>query len=567
MPPLVNRPADFASESIMAFAQANADRIRHVPGGVVRRDAAPDKVAIVLGGGSGHHPAFAGWVGHGLGDAAVCGNVFASPSAHQVLEVARAADRGRGVLFVPINYAGDILHFGAARDDLRGADVDARTVVVADDIASGGSDERDARRGIAGSLIVVKVAGAAAERGGSIDEVERVARAAAAATRSFGVAFSGCVLPGSAEPLFIVPPGAMAVGMGIHGEPGIAEMTVGTASEVADVLVDGLLAERPAARGQRVAVVVNGLGSTKYDELNLVFARASARLQDAGMALVSPLVGEYMTSLDMAGVSLSIAYLDAELEDLWCDAVDSVAFSRGRVGFVVESAPSDDGWSPHPDPAAIAPGSPGSRAAAARIAHAFASVRSALEAEAAELGRLDAIAGDGDHGMGMVAGVTAACEAAEDAAARGAGAGMVLRIAGEQWSAVAGGTSGALWGVGLVAAGVAIGDADDADAAAAVAAVTAFAEAIVQRGGAQTGDKTMIDAVLPFADALGARVEAGDPVVGAWRAAADAATRAAADTARLVPRRGRARIHESASLGTPDAGAVSFALVVRSALR
>lgn len=564
--PLVNVASDFAAESIVAFAQVNADRIRHVPGGVVRREPVSGRVVIVMGGGSGHHPAFAGWVGCGLVDAAVSGNVFSSPSEHQILEVARAADQGQGVLFLPINYAGDILHFGAAREALLAVGVDVRMAVIADDIASGGADERESRRGVAGSLIVAKVAGAAAARGASIDEVERIARAAIAVTRTFGVAFSGCVLPGSSDPLFTVPPGAMAVGMGIHGEPGIAETVVGTAAEVSDVIVEGLLAERPAVSGARLAVLVNGLGSTKYDELNLVFSRVNERLQGAGMTLVAPLVGEYMTSLDMAGVSVSIAYLDDELEDLWCDPADSVALSRGRTGFVVAAAKSDVVRMQDPDPDDFATGSAPSRAAARWVRDGFAVASAMLEAEEAELGRLDAIAGDGDHGMGMVTGVTAARKAADQAVERGAGAGTTLRIAGEQWSAVAGGTSGALWGAALVAAGTVIGDTHYPDAAATSAAVTAFADAIVQRGGAELGDKTMIDAVIPFSRTLIARVEAGASLTEAWSDAADAAAQAAVATADLAPRRGRARIHESRSVGTPDAGAISFALVVHSVL-
>ena len=559
---LVNVPAAFATESVAAFALANADRVRHVDGGVVRRDPVSGRVAIVMGGGSGHYPAFAGWVGRGFGDAAVCGNVFSSPSEHQILEVTRAADQGGGILFLPINYAGDILHFGAARDELVVAGTDARTVVVADDIASGGPGERHVRRGIAGSLFVVKIAGAAAARGGALDDVERVARAAGEATRSFGVAFSGCVLPGSAEPLFTVPEGVMAVGMGIHGEPGIAEQAVGTASDVADVIVDGLFAERPPAAGQRVAVLVNGLGSTKYDELNLVFARVRERLVAAGMTPSAPLVGEFMTSLDMAGVSVSLAYLDDELDDLWRDPVDSVALSRGRID---ASAPDDDPADAAAHRRVFAEGAPASAAAAAGVLRAAETVLAALVAEEDELGRLDAVAGDGDHGRGMTAGATAARAAVREAVDARAGAGSALRAAGESWSAVAGGTSGALWGAALSAAADAIGDEAAPDAAAVADAVEAFATAIRARGGAELGDKTMLDAVVPFGVALRAAVAAGHALDAAWAEAAEAAAGAAAQTAELAPRRGRARIHGARSVGTPDAGAVSFALVVRAA--
>ncbi|WP_100810476.1 MULTISPECIES: dihydroxyacetone kinase family protein [unclassified Microbacterium] len=564
MSPLINDPATFVAESLRGFCSAHADRVAPAPGGVVRRVRRPGKVAIVAGGGSGHYPAFAGWVGRGFVDAAVCGNIFSSPSEKQILDVVRLADEGGGILFVPINYAGDILHFGGAQDKLLMSGVDARTVVVADDIASGTPDAPEGRRGIAGSLIVLKIVGAAAERGGGLDEAERVAKSAVKATRTFGVAFSGCTLPGAPAPLFTVPVGRMAVGMGIHGEPGIAEQDIGTAAEVADVLIDGLLAERPAKVGQRLAVVVNGLGTTKYDELNLVFARVRQRLEEAGMKLVAPLVGEYMTSLDMAGLSVSITYLDTELEDLWLDPVDSVALARPLLD--PEAGREPDYPIDQRLDSGVAAGTTESNRSARDIVHRLSTASAAIELAADELGRLDAIAGDGDHGIGMVAGVKGALAAARRAVDAGAGAGTALRLAGERWSAVAGGTSGALWGAGLVAAGAVVGDTEAPSSTTVGAAVSAFAVAIVARGGAEPGDKTMVDAIVPFVATLRERIDEGENVHSAWGAAAAAATRAARDSAALSPRKGRARIHGARSVGTPDAGATSFALLAEAAV-
>ncbi len=564
MSPLINDPATFVAESLRGFCSAHADRVAPAPGGVVRRVRRPGKVAIVAGGGSGHYPAFAGWVGRGFVDAAVCGNIFSSPSEKQILDVVQLADEGGGILFVPINYAGDILHFGGAQDKLLMSGVDARTVIVADDIASGTPDAPEGRRGIAGSLIVLKIVGAAAERGGGLDEAERVAKSAVKATRTFGVAFSGCTLPGAHAPLFTVPLGRMAVGMGIHGEPGIAEQEIGTAAEVADVLIDGLLAERPAQVGQRLAVVVNGLGTTKYDELNLVFARVRQRLEEAGMKLVAPLVGEYMTSLDMAGLSVSITYLDTELEDLWLDPVDSVALARPLLD--PEAGREPDYPIDQRLDSGVAAGTTESNRSARDIVHRLGTASAAIELSADELGRLDAIAGDGDHGIGMVAGVKGALAAARRAVDAGAGAGTALRLAGERWSAVAGGTSGALWGAGLVAAGAVVGDTEAPSSTTVGAAVSAFAVAIVARGGAEPGDKTMVDAIVPFVATLRERIDEGENVRSAWGAAAAAATRAAQDSAALSPRKGRARIHGARSVGTPDAGATSFALLAEAAI-
>jgi len=553
---LANDPALFAADALRGFAAAHEEWVVPVPGGVVRAHEQPrGTVAIVMGGGSGHFPAFAGWVGPGFGHAAVCGSVFASPSEAQVLSVARAADAGGGLLFAPINYAGDILHFGAAAERLRGDGVDVRMVPITDDIASAPSEAHAERRGIAGSFLVLKIAGAAAERGLALDEVERVAARANAVTRSFGVAFSGCTLPGSEEPLFTVREGRVALGLGIHGEPGIAEIPFATARDIADALVDGLLEERPPVEGQRVACLVDGLGATKYDELFLLFDRIRERIEDAGMILVAPVVGEQVTSLDMAGASLSLAYLDAELEELWLAPASIPSFSRSardpRPRRVIGGVESGE--------APIPPASDASRADASGAAAALGRVVAALRASESDLGALDAVAGDGDHGAGMVRGATAAEAAARGAVRRGAGLGTTLRIAGAAWSDEGGGTSGALWGAGLTAAGTAIGDEDPLTLARAAAAAVAFREAIAERGHADVGDKTMMDAIAPFAAAL--QDAAGD-LAAAWSTAAGAARRGADDTAGLSGHRGRSRMHGDRSLGTPDPGAISFALVV-----
>jgi dihydroxyacetone kinase len=511
-----------------------------------------------MGGGSGHFPAFSGWVGPGFGSAAACGNIFASPSENQILSVARSADSGGGVLFVPINYAGDILHFSAAVEKLRLDGVDARMIAVTDDIASASTDDRALRRGIAGSFTVLKIIGAAAEAGQSIDTVERIAIAANEATRSFGVAFSGCTLPGSAEPLFTVPAGRVAVGLGIHGEPGISESELGSADDIADLLVDGLFAERAPEAGRPLAVLVNGLGATKYDELFVVFDRVRARLEAVGMSLVAPVVGEQVTSYDMAGLSLSVTYLDDELERLWLAPADSASFTRGEIAggqrrtVTTESAPEID----------VPPASSESRAAVAWLVAQLKSAEAVLVANESLLGELDAVAGDGDHGAGMVRGVTAAVSAAVDIAAKDAGLGSVLASAGAAWSDRAGGASGALWGAGLTAAGEAIGNETVPGPQILVRAISAFGAAIGARGGAIVGEKTMIDAIDPFAEEFAASIRRGAKPVDAWRDAATRAREAADATAGLIARRGRSRTHGDHSVGTADPGATSFALLV-----
>jgi dihydroxyacetone kinase len=559
---LYNDPSDFADEMIDGFVAANRRFVRRVQGGVVRSTvSAPGSVALVVGGGSGHYPAFGGLVGQGLAHGAAMGNLFASPSAQQVHAVAAAAEHGGGVLLSYGNYAGDVLNFDAAERRLRDEGIDVRTVTVTDDVSSASVAEKHKRRGIAGDLTVFKVAGAAAEEGASLDEVERIARLANERTRSFGVAFSGCSLPGASEPLFTVPEGRMAVGMGIHGEPGIREDDVPTADGLAELLVSSLLAELPdgvdASAGSRLVVVLNGLGSVKYEELFVVYAGVERRLRERGLEVLEPEVGELVTSFDMAGVSLTFFWVDDELERLWAAPAEAPAYRKGSVRPAEQAAVTEQ------ETAAVVIGeaSDDSRDAARTVLAALEATQSTIDENADELGRIDAVAGDGDHGIGMQRGVHAAVAAARAALEAGAGAGTVLAHAGDAWSDRAGGTSGALWGAALAAVGSALGDTAAPTAAAVVEGVDG-ARAAILRFGATPGDKTMVDSLVPFADVLAEAVAAGEELPAAWTRAAEACATAAAATAQLLPKMGRARPHAEKSLGTPDAGAHSLGLIV-----
>lgn len=560
---LYNDPKQFADDAIAGMTLAYPQLLQRVHGGVVRATQSPaGSVSVVIGGGSGHYPGFAGWVGPGLAHGAACGNVFASPSASQVRSVVRAADGGGGVLLMYGNYAGDVLHFGQAAESLRAEGIDVRTLAVSDDIASNTPENHRDRRGVAGDLVVFKVAGAAAERGDDLDTVEALARRANDRTRSLGVAFDGCTLPGADAPLFHVPEGQMSVGLGVHGEPGVRDVPMGTADDVADLLVDGVLAEEPprGADGYdgRAVVLVNGLGTVKQEELFVVTQRVLRRLADAGITPVLPEVGELMSSLDMAGLSLTLTFLDPELEALWSAPVETVAFRRGAVEERARRTEVQVDVVAAPVPAAARP----SQELAATITQVLEVLKDTAVAAEPELGRMDAIAGDGDHGQGMSYGATGAWREAVDLLARGAGARTLLVRAGEAWSESAGGTSGALWGGALSAVGGALSDESGAEPGDVVAAVVTGADAVLRLGGAQPGDKTMVDAIVPFSTTLSERFAAGDPVARAWADAARVATEAATATATIVARRGRSRVLGEKSLGTPDPGATSFALLM-----
>jgi len=564
MTKLFNEAARFTEDMLAGFLDANQRYVVGVPGGVVRaRKTAPGKVAVVVGGGSGHYPAFCGVVGPGFADGAVVGNIFTSPSAEEAASVARAAQGDAGVLLTTGNYAGDVMNFKLAVTQLRSEGIEAHYFAVTDDIASAPKGEETKRRGIAGDFTVFKCASAAAEEGLDLAGVIRVAEASNAATRTFGVAFDGCTLPGADEPLFTVPEGKMGIGLGIHGEPGVADEAMPSAAELAETLVDGLLDEKPDAASQRIAVILNGLGRTKYEELFVVWATVSNLLRERGYAIVEPEVGELVTSLDMAGCSLTIMWLDDELEKYWTAPADTPAYRKG-----VLSAAQKAGEVRTETAAGAATAAPplaelsddDGRAGAELVARAFDALADMLADAEEELGRIDAIAGDGDHGRGMVKGSSAAREAAARAVADGAGQGSVLTAAGKQWAAKAGGTSGVLWGAMLSALGARLGDRGRPDSGTVAAGMRDGYDALIQLGGASPGDKTMLDALLPFVEELERRVSDGEPWQDAWRAAADIATDAARATADLRPRIGRARPLAERSIGTPDAGATSLAM-------
>lgn len=561
---LFNQPSAFAGELVEGFVAVHGDKVRQVPGGVVRSTDTPaGSVAVVIGGGSGHYPAFAGLVGQGLAHAAVMGNLFASPSAQQIYNVSRVAHKGGGVLLGYGNYAGDVLHFGLARDRLNAEGILCEVIAVTDDISSASVAELHKRRGIAGDLVVFKAASAAAEAGYEFAEVVRVARHANQRTRSLGVAFSGCTLPGADQPLFNVPHGKMALGMGIHGEPGIDEGPVPTADELAQLLVAALLDELPDGidepQGQRVAVILNGLGSVKYEELFVVYRRVAQLLNDAGLTVVEPEVGELVTSFDMAGVSLTLCWLDDELEGFWRAPVSTPAYRKGSVLLAKQLDELDLQLV---EQQVIPPASVKSRRSANCVLQALERAEATVLEHADELGRIDAVAGDGDHGIGMQRGVVAAVARAREILALDGGAGTLLRCAADAWADKAGGTSGALWGVALTALGTTLGDKLDPDAIQVAEGVRRASEGIMHFGKAQPGDKTMVDVLVPFSLALSDAAQRGLELGEAWSVAARVAEEAAAATAELRPRIGRARPLAEKSLGTPDAGAISLSLII-----
>ncbi|MEN9955250.1 MAG: hypothetical protein RLY34_57 [Actinomycetota bacterium] len=561
---LHNDPQDFAAESHEGFAAAFSAWVAAVRGGVVRRVRPKSgQVAVVIGGGSGHYPAFGGLVGAGLAHGAALGNVFASPSTQQIYNVAKSASNGGGILFSYGNYAGDVLNFNQAQERLRSEGYEVETVVVTDDIASASNEEIHKRRGIAGDLAVFKVAGWAAEQGMSLKQVTQLATKANDRVRTIGVAFSGCTLPGATTPLFSVADGTMEVGMGIHGEPGLYKMDHPSADDLADIMVEKVLSELPEGievSGSRAAVILSGLGRVKYEELFVLYRKVSQLLEAKNITIVEPEVGELVTSFDMAGVSLTLFWLDKQLEEAWVAPTSTPAYRKGIV------AQADVDAQEYFDPSAVAQtitvGSETSQVEARKLAHAISLAHALIDNEVEELGRIDAIAGDGDHGIGMKRGVAAADKAAKQAVEAGGGAAALLNSAADAWSDFAGGTSGVLWGVILSSIASEINNDSEITKEQLVSGFNLALQNVKNFGKAQVGDKTLIDTLEPFAIAFAKQVAAGETFADSWSAASDVAMKTAIDTKDLLPKIGRARPHAHKSIGTPDPGALSMAMII-----
>jgi dihydroxyacetone kinase-like protein len=320
MKKILNQPEAYVDEMLDGLVAAHPEAFRRLgdDGRVIERASRPvrGKVGIVTGGGSGHLPVFLGYVGEGLLDACAVGNVFAGPRVDDCQLAARAADGGAGVLQLYGNYGGDRMNFDMAQEFLELEGVQVESVRVADDVASAPAAERAKRRGVAGMVFAFKVAGARAAEGGSLAEVTAAARKAADACRSIGVALTPCVVPESGQPSFTIASGEIEFGMGIHGEPGIWRGAMKSADALADEMLERLLPEADLARGSRVAVLVNSLGTTPHEELYILYRRIAAVLGERGVTPVMPLVGRYATSMEMAGASLTLMPLDGELERL-----------------------------------------------------------------------------------------------------------------------------------------------------------------------------------------------------------------------------------------------------------
>jgi len=326
MKKLINSPATVLEESLDGFAAAHADIVvlGEARKFARRRQLVPGKVALISGGGAGHEPLHAGFVGHGMLDAACPGQVFTSPTPDQMIAAAEAVDGGAGILFIVKNYEGDVMNFDMAAE-MAGKDI--MKVVTDDDVAVEASTWSTGRRGVAGTLVVEKVVGAAAEQGRSLVELQALGTGVNLATRSMGVALSSCTVPAAGTPTFTLAEDEMEMGVGIHGEPGRRRVTLGTADEIADEMVGAI--HDDLGRAGDALLLVNGFGGTPSMELYLMYHAARTRLEKRGFSVRRSLVGNYVTSLEMAGASITVTLLDDDIAALWDAPVQTAALRWG----------------------------------------------------------------------------------------------------------------------------------------------------------------------------------------------------------------------------------------------
>ncbi len=574
MKKIINTPETFVYDMCHGLALAHPELEFVEQYKVVKKKAVNrNKVQLISGGGSGHEPAHAGFVGKGMLDAAVCGDVFASPSQIQVYNAIKQTKSNKGTLLIIKNYSGDCMNFNnaaqLAKEDIDGLKIDA--VYVNDDIAVTDSLYTVGRRGVAGTVFVHKIAGAAAEMGKSLEEVKAVAQKTIDNVRSLGFALTSCTVPAKGTPTFDIGDDEMEFGVGIHGEPGRTREKIQSADQLAERIVKDLIADLKVKKGDEVSLLINGFGGSPLQELYLFNNSVSKELAKAGVKIYRTFVGNYMTSIDMAGASVTILKMDDELKAHIDYPVDAPAFkiySTEAVQSVAEDlATGSVDAVEHDDAVYEVEGEPViadviNTAGMVALIDKMADIIIENEVHFCDM---DSVAGDGDFGMSIAKGFK---QLKKDWKSRKKGnIGEFLKSASEIIMEYCGGASGPIWGSAFRGAGKAAGDVKEIDLKQLAEIMQAAVKAIQETGersfgrGAVVGDKTLIDALVPAADSLSASAVKGEALIDAMDKAAKAAVEGAEATKKIAARMGRAGTVGERSIGHPDAGAYGLGVI------
>ena len=522
---------------------------------VVRSDAAEaaarGEVALISGGGSGHEPAHGGYVGQGMLSAAVAGEIFTSPSTDAVLDAIRAVAGPAGVLLIVKNYTGDRLNFGLAAEIARSEGIPIEMAIVADDVALAADGPHAGRRGLAGTVLVHKIAGAAAAEGRSLPEVAAAARAAAAAMGTMGVALSACTVPAAGKPGFELAEEEIEWGLGIHGEPGVQRTTIQPADDIVERLLSQIVADLSLKPNDRVALLINNLGATPTSELNIVAASALQLLAQKQIRVERAWAGTFLSALEMAGISLTLL------------AVDDVRLARLDAPTRTSAWPTLSGHvervTVQTAPAAPTPTKGAALSADSPLRKAIEAVCAALLAAEPTLTEMDQKVGDGDQGISMSR-VARSILQEIDAYPAAAAPDAVFRTLSATSRRVMGGTSGPLYAIMLLRAAAVLERSPQPSLQDWSKAFTAAVEGVMEIGGAQPGDRTMVDALAPAAAAFAAALTDPNGSTSPLDAAVQAATAGAERTAAMQPRLGRSSYVGDRALGFPDPGAYAVSL-------
>ncbi|WP_069999082.1 dihydroxyacetone kinase subunit DhaK [Cellulosilyticum sp. I15G10I2] len=575
MKKIINKPESVVMEMCSGIALAHPELEFLSKYKIIKKvDINPDKVTLISGGGSGHEPAHAGFVGRGMLDAAVCGDVFASPSQIQVYQAIKETKSNKGTLLIIKNYSGDVMNFKnaayLAQEDMMQVDY----IKVEDDIAVQDSLYTVGRRGVAGTVFVHKVAGAAAERGYSLNEVKRLAQKAADHVRSIGFALTSCTVPAKGSPTFTIEEGEMEYGVGIHGEPGIQREDVSTADVLADRMVKAILKDLKieSSQEERIALLINGFGGTPLQELYLLNHAVMKVLANLKMKVGKVMVGNYMTSIDMAGASVSIMKLDEELEQLLADEVETPALKMSgnqEVDFSIIAKESEQNKAIfHVSKDTLSNQFSQDVITLENMMFLVKKMGEIIIENEIPFCELDSHAGDGDFGMSVAKGFKRLeAEWNEIQSEKAQDIGSFLEACSMVIMEHCGGASGPIWGSAFRAAGKYAADKKSLSLTEMAGMLEAVVKGIQVTGersfgrGADIGDKTLMDALIPCSASWKKCAQSGDTLQSAFRLGAEEAVEGAKRTEQIVARMGRAGTVGERSLGYPDAGAHALGVI------
>lgn len=577
MKKIINKPETVVMEMCNGIAMAHPEfEFIQKYKVIKKREINKDKVSLISGGGSGHEPAHAGFIGKGMLDAAVCGDVFASPSQIQVYQAIKETASDRGTLLIIKNYSGDMMNFKNAAYLAEEDGIQVDYVKVEDDVAVQDSLYTVGRRGVAGTVLVHKIAGAAAEQGKSLREVKEIAQKAAQNVKSIGFAFSSCTVPAKGTPTFEIGEDEMEYGVGIHGEPGRKREKAITADELAERMVTSLLEDLKLDESaeEEIVLLVNGFGGTPLQELYLLNNAVTRELSQKDVKINRTFVGNYMTSIDMLGASVSIMKLDDELKELLSCKSDAPAFKvdgpvekvqyvnlpamseeSEKVSFKVET---EESYAAVQD----------SKISLNNMIYVVDKMGECIIKNEVPFCELDSHAGDGDFGMSVAKGFKQLKREWKEIIENDTQSiGSFLDACSLVIMQYCGGASGPIWGSAFRAAAKSAGDKKELSIKefaemmqASVAGIQSTGERSFGRG-AVVGDKTLIDALVPCADSWAESAGSGDDVRTSFKKAADAAVAGAKATEDIVARMGRAGTVGERSLGYPDAGAFALGVI------